>query len=102
MRYFWILDQEAQTIFKFLRHPGKVNLGDYQTKTHDGKHHQKMRPIYLHENKSPQFLQWVNTLGTSRGCEENIPQNHVSSTAVHSRQIHSTYPTLVPYVILNQ
>ena len=31
MRYFWLLDQEAQRIFDFLHHPGKENLGDYYT-----------------------------------------------------------------------
>ena len=38
--------------------PGKYNLGDYPTKHHAGKHHRKVRAIYLYiKNKSPKTMQ---------------------------------------------
>ena len=32
MRYFWLLNQEAQKMFQFLYQPGAENLADYPTR----------------------------------------------------------------------
>ena len=45
MRYFWLLCQEAQQILNVRYHPGAENLGDYQTKLHNGAHHERVRPF---------------------------------------------------------
>ena len=47
MRYFWLLDGEAQKLFKISQHPGAENLGDYPSKAHVGHIHQHVRPYYI-------------------------------------------------------
>ena len=44
IRYVWLLCQEAQRILNVKYHPGAENLGDYQTKLHNGAHH-KCAPL---------------------------------------------------------
>ena len=56
MRYFWLLDGEAQKYFKFHYHPGQENLGDFHTKAFTGKDTSHARPYYLHEYNSPRQL----------------------------------------------
>jgi hypothetical protein len=34
MRYFWLLDAEAQQLFRFYHQPGQENLGNYPSKHH--------------------------------------------------------------------
>jgi hypothetical protein len=40
MRYFWLLDGEAQQQFKFYWQPGQENLSNYPSKHHPAKIHQ--------------------------------------------------------------
>ena len=68
MRYFWLLCQEAQRILNVKYHPGAENLGNYQTKLHNGAHHERVRPFYVHTNNSPRFLQWVECPSIRKGC----------------------------------
>ena len=68
MRYFWLLDQEAQSIFKFHLHPGQENLGDFPTKNHDAATHQRVRPFYVHMRNSPRYLPRVARPSARRGC----------------------------------
>ena len=56
MRHFWLLCQEAQRILNVKYHPGAENFSNYQTKLHNGAHHERMRPFYVHTNYSPRFL----------------------------------------------
>ena len=56
MRYFWLLDQEAQKYFKFVYQPGQENMGDYPTKHHTGPIHMHVRPYYLHLHNLPKTL----------------------------------------------
>ena len=44
MRYFWLLDQQAQKYFKFSYQPGQYNMGDYPTKHHTAAMHHHVRP----------------------------------------------------------
>ncbi len=53
MRFFWISDKCAQEMYALHWHPGAENLADYQSKHHEGAHHTKVRPWYLHEPNSP-------------------------------------------------
>ena len=68
MRYFWLLCHEAQRILKVRYHPGQENLGDYPSKVHNGAHHLRARPIYLHTKQSPRFLPRAERPSVRRGC----------------------------------
>ena len=68
MRYWWLLDQEAQRLFTFHQHPGQENLGDYPSKHHTGDIHQHVRPYYVHMNNSPTHLPRAQMPRTRRGC----------------------------------
>ena len=51
MRYFWLLDQEAQWMFKFIHQLGQENMAD-----HTAAGHRHARPYYVHTKNSPRFL----------------------------------------------
>ena len=68
MRYFGLLCQEAQRIFNVKYHPGAENRGDYQTKLHNGAHHKRVRPFYVHTNKSPRFYSEQNAQVNVKGA----------------------------------
>ena len=58
MRFHWIKDRITQKQFALDWAPGNTNLADYPTKHHSGKHHKKVRPIYLHiPTRSPSTMQ---------------------------------------------
>ena len=48
MRFYWVRDRVKQGQFRIHWKPGNTNLADYFTKHHSPRHHQAMRPIYLH------------------------------------------------------
>ena len=56
MRFFWITDQVLIGNFNVTWHPGQENLADYFTKHFDARHHQDVRPWYLHMDNSPTLL----------------------------------------------
>ena len=56
MRYFYAVDQVKNKHFTVFWQPGAEILADYPSKHHDAKHHQNVRPYYLHERNSPQVL----------------------------------------------
>ena len=70
MRYFWLLDQEAQKMFQFLYQPGAENLADYPSKAHTGAGHQHVRPYYLHQDDSPHELPRASKPSARQGCAE--------------------------------
>ena len=47
MQFYWVQDRVNRKQFHVYWRPGKLNLADYVTKHHTGKHHQEMWPIYL-------------------------------------------------------
>jgi hypothetical protein len=55
MRFFWVTDQVKNGAFNVQWHPGQENLANYFTKHFDAKHHQQVRPWYLHMPHSPFF-----------------------------------------------
>jgi hypothetical protein len=71
MRSFYICDQVKNKEFDVRWHPGQENLGDYASKHHDSRHHQTVRPIYLHQSDSPTILPRALTPSALRGCVEN-------------------------------
>ena len=77
MRYFCLLDGEAQKYFAFHHHPGQENLGDYHTKSFTAKDAQHARPFYVHENISPQILVRAIIPSTRRGCVETSRESYI-------------------------
>jgi hypothetical protein len=49
MRFYWTRDKVKQKLIEVVWRAGETNRGDYFTKDHPPAHHQKMRPMYLHE-----------------------------------------------------
>ena len=72
MRYFWLLDQQAQKYFKFSYQPGQKNMGNYLTKHHTAAIHQHVRPYYLHLPNSPTTHHRATKLSAQRGCAETL------------------------------
>ena len=70
MRYWWLLDAEAQDIFAFYYHPGLENLGDYPSKHHTANVHRHVRPYYVHQDNSPSHLPRAMKPSSWRGCAE--------------------------------
>ena len=68
MRFFWVVDQARLGRFAIHWHPGLENLGDYQSKHHNGAHHQSVRPWYLHTPDSPTALPRALAPKSMRGC----------------------------------
>jgi hypothetical protein len=52
MQFYCIRNRVKQGHFIVFWAPGKTNLADYFTKHHPPKHHQRFRPIYLHQPES--------------------------------------------------
>ena len=67
MRYFWLLDQEAQKMFQFLYQVGAENLTDDPNKAHTGAGHQHVRPYYLHQDNFPRVLPRASKPSARRG-----------------------------------
>lgn len=83
MRYFWLMCQEAQKLMRVSYQPGQENLGDYQTKHHNGAHHKKVRPFYVHSVGAPRLLPRALRPSVRRGCVESgvrDPYAHQSGT----------------------
>ena len=67
MKYFYICDLVKPGIVNVKWLPGQDNLADYASKHHDTKHHKTVRPLYLHEIKSPRELLRAMTPRVLRG-----------------------------------
>jgi hypothetical protein len=89
MRYFWVISKQSDGTISVTWHPGRDNLGDYVSKHHPPKHHQHVRPIYLHMKSSPRFLQRSLPPHLLRGCVKP----HVR-TALRTRGLRTT--SMVP------
>ena len=76
MRFFWITNQVKIGNFDVQWHPRQENRADYYTKHFDGRHHQAVRPWYLHEKNSPRVLPRAAALSALRGCVGNIPNGY--------------------------
>ena len=68
MRYFWLLCQQAQRILQVSYHPSQENLGNYQSKVHNGAYHKCVSPFYIHSEHSPSFLQQALIPSARQGC----------------------------------
>ena len=79
MRFFYITDQVKREFFDVQWHPGQENLADYFTKHFDSKHHQEVRPWYLHMHNSPSLLPRAAAPSTLRGCVGTLPNGYIRS-----------------------
>ena len=77
MRYFWLLDQEAQKYMDVQHHPRQENLADYPSKHHIGKGHLHVRPYYIHMPKSPTHLPRAGMPSSRLGCAEILGDPYV-------------------------
>jgi len=116
MRFFWIGDKIAQEMYGVSWHPGQENLADYQSKHHTGAHHKAVRPWYLQQADSPQYLPRAVRPSTLKGCVgtlkdgyiRNVPlprvpriqstSEHVASAATATQNSHDTCYLQVPRV----
>ena len=58
MRFYWLVDQVEQGLFKVYWAPGNINLANYYSKKHPASHHRNMRPIYTYiKGQSPSTIQ---------------------------------------------
>ena len=76
MRFFWITDQVKIGNFDPQWYPVQENRADYYTKHFDGRHHQAVRPGYLHEKNSPRVLPQAAVPSALRGCVGNTPNGY--------------------------
>ena len=80
MRFFWVADQVEIGNFNVTWHPGQENLADYFTKHFDAKHHQAVRPWYLHMPTSPTTLPRALSPRALKGCVGTLPHGYARST----------------------
>ena len=80
MRFFFITDQVNRGLFDVQWHPGQENLADYYTKHFDARHHQEVRPWYLHMHNSPRILPRAAAPSTLRGCVGTLPNGYIRSS----------------------
>ena len=90
MRYFWLLDSEAQKYFTYHYHPGQENLADYHTKSFNGKDTTHARPFYVYERNSPKELVRALLPSTRRGCVGKLRDSYL-----HRRPL----PTIPTYKV---
>ena len=79
MKFFWTTGQVAIGNFNVTWHPGQENLADYFTKHFDAKHHQNVRPWYLHMDNSPRLLPRALEPRTLKGCVGTLPGGYTRS-----------------------
>ena len=84
MRYFWLLDQDAQRQFQFKHHPGEEILADYPSKAHPAAHHQLVRPLFLHTKTSPRYLLRSKMPSERRGCVDKPDHTFVRTLRRYS------------------
>ena len=80
MRYFWLLDRQAQLSFAFHYTPGHENLGDYPSKAHTADIHQHVRTYYIHLKNSPIELIRAAKPSARRGCVETLQDAYRKNT----------------------
>ena len=88
MRYFWLLDGEAQIVFDFHHHPGQKNLGYYHIKSFTTKDAQHARPCYVNENISPRNLARALLPSTQRGCVETSRDSYIGRNPLTKLRTH--------------
>jgi len=98
-QFWWLKDRESQLQFNVTWDPGIYNLADYFTKHHPGSHHERVRPIYLHEKTSPTDLQGcIRIMDHGRTEVRHRGAKHKNPTMEHRdlrAHLDDSYPTPV-------
>jgi hypothetical protein len=69
MRFYWVHNRQQQGHFNIFWAPGTDNRADYFTKHFSARHHQLMRPIYIHTEKHSTDTKAIdNALLVLQGC----------------------------------
>ena len=97
MRFFWVADQCKMQNFDIQWHPGQENLADYFTKHFHGKHHQEVRPWYLHMPHSPRSLPRAAAPSVLRGCAGTLPHGYIRSAPLPRVAVAAHVTGWVPY-----
>ena len=95
MRYFWIIDKQKDGTLDVQWYPGKENLADYITKHHPPHVHKKLRPVYLHNEQSPRYIQRRIPMNFLRGCVETPIRTPVRTLVSNTRKSKDTQNTNV-------
>ena len=74
--FFWITNQVEIQNFNITWHPGQENLARYFTKIFEARHHQLVRPYYLHMHNSPTSLPQALAPCTLKGCVGTLPNGY--------------------------
>ncbi len=77
--FFWITNQVEIKNFNVTWHPGQENLADYFTKYFGARHHQLVRPYYLHMHNSPTMLPQALAPSTLKGCVGTLSNGYTRS-----------------------
>jgi hypothetical protein len=91
MRYFWLLDGEAQKQFKFKHCPGEEILADYPSKAHTAAYHRQVRPLFLQMKNSPRFLLRAKMPSERRGCVKTPEHTYLRSIRKYALPTHIRY-----------
>ena len=73
LRFHWLRDRMAQLQFRFHWRPGTLNLADYWTKYHSGKHHRNFRREILSPTETVKELyRDAESRYLLRGCAKPV------------------------------
>ena len=101
MRYFWLLDREAQKKFYLHLHPRARNLSDYPTKHHTAEVHRHVRPYYLQQANSPIQLIHAAKPSARQVCVETLADGYLKKIllprvpSIAQAQAHTTHVNLL-------
>jgi hypothetical protein len=86
MHFSWVCDKVFEDAYAIKWHPGQENLADYQSKHHNGAHHQDVCPWYLHDKNSPSVLLMV-AMSSSIVLELSQQDTYVTYPYLESFQV---------------
>ena len=87
MRHHWVKDRAAQKQFRVHWAPGSENLADYHTKHHAPIHHQRVRPLYLHQKNSPPTIPQAISSSPLQGCVKTCLEPHTQTLGLAGRTL---------------
>jgi hypothetical protein len=104
MCFYWVRNWQQQGHFNIFWAPGSGNLANYFTKHFPSRHHQAMRPIYVHSKEHITATEVIaNALLILQGCVKptlgkaqastngmvNSQDDHTSMQAINNTSVKS-------------
>ena len=99
MRFYWVHDSVNQQQFHVYWKPGCENDADYFTKHHTAAHHQRMRPLYLHQSNHARthckgvLIPKANAIGLIAPVRTERPRHGKTVTFAHAHEASHTQTT---------